>query len=151
MKTKMKTKLLVLAMVMMVAWVVYAVWQRTLQDRVFECRAQLHTKIAGYSCDRNSVFDVFISMHGNGEGYLLISGTYACPNASPKLADGIVDFRYKKEAGYYAIHMGERDSELINIFKVLKYDNIKLKISRVNTWDYILSLPNQTLMICTED
>lgn len=47
--------------------------------------------------------------------------------------------------------MGERNPELINIFKVLKYDNIKLKISRVNTWDYLLSLPNQTLMICTED
>ncbi len=57
----------------------------------------------------------------------------------------------KKEAGYYAIHMGERNPELANIFKVLKYDDIKLKISRVNTWDYILSLPNQTLMICTED
>ncbi|CAI1044571.1 MULTISPECIES: hypothetical protein [Serratia] len=148
---KIKNKLGIVMWVISVVAAVNIAWQRTTQDPAFECRARIHSKLLADKCDRNSVFDVFLAMHANGRGYWLISGTSVCPNSPQTLTNGIVEFTYKKEGGYFSMHMDKRSSDITEVFSALRYDDLKMKITRVNTWDYALSLTNQTLMICTED
>ncbi|AKJ43426.1 hypothetical protein [Pragia fontium] len=148
---KIKNKFTTIVLLLALFATVYMLWQNRMQERTFACIASVHSKLLADKCDRHSVFDVFLAMHGNGKGYWMISGTSACSNAPSKLLDGIIDFTYKKEGEYFSIHMDKRNSDIAEVFNALKYDDLKLKITKVNMWDYALSLTNQVLMVCTED
>lgn len=129
----------------------WAVWQNTSVDKEFECWARLHTKNNATSCQESSFIDVFFSFHGNGEGYFLADGSSSCLNQSSKPIGGILNFNYNKQGDYYSIKMRESNPLLSANFKVLNYKDIKLKITKLNSSDYIMTLPNETLLICTED
>ncbi|MBH1931212.1 hypothetical protein PJX95_03765 [Serratia rubidaea] len=130
--------------------VTYALRKRSVQENIFECHAQLHTKVATNNAGRRSVSDMFISMHGNGKGYILISGSYIFSDVSQQVADGIVNFTYTKNGSYYSIRVSEKNPELINVLDILNYDVIKLKITKVNGSDYAISIPSQVVMMCTQ-
>ncbi|SPZ62965.1 Uncharacterised protein [Serratia quinivorans] len=148
---KINKKLTAFVLVIVVLIIGYVVWQCTKQDHVLECRARINTKFQEDKRETNSVFGVFLSMQGNGKGYWLISGT-SSNSLSPKdWTDGIVYFTYKKEGGYFSIHMEKRDVRLIEMFDALTYDDLKLKIAKINNRNYALSLPHEMLLICTED
>ena len=145
---KIKTKLVVFFLVL-TACVIY--WINFHNDKGFNCWARLHTQGNVGNCNGKSVYDIFLSMHSGGEGYILVSGEWSCKNSSPKSVDGIMNFSYIKNGDYYSIHMKERNPQLEAIFRVLTYRDIKLKVTAINSSDFILTLPNETLMLCTED
>ncbi|MDW5512085.1 hypothetical protein [Serratia proteamaculans] len=145
---KIKTKILVFFLAV-TACVIF--WKNMHKDKGFNCWARLHTLGNVENCKGKSVYDVFISLHSGGEGYILVSGEWSCKNSSPKTVDGIMNFSYIKQDDYYSIHMKERNPQLEAIFRVLTYRDIKLKVTAINSSDFVLTLPNETLMICTED
>ncbi|MDN0111787.1 hypothetical protein [Yersinia mollaretii] len=149
---KMKTKLsLVLLLVMMVVFLAYLGWRSLPQQSEFECRARMHAKLIANDCNKNSVVDIFLSIHNDGTGYLLASGTHSCPKTAIKSIRGIIDFTYRKEGRYYAIHMSKRSPDMLEIFNGLKNDDIKVKVTKVNNNDYIISSPIETFMMCTKE
>lgn len=154
MKTKMKMKVkfsLLLLFLTAAVFMGYWGWKNLALDNGFECRGRVHAKLIANACNKSSVVDVFLSMHGNGEGYLLVAGTHSCPKTTLKTINGVVDFTYTREGSYYSMHMGKRSPEMIELFDVLNHDDIKIKVTEVNNDDYIISLPFETLMMCTED
>lgn len=148
---KINKKFTVFVLVIVVVTMAYIAWQHAKQHQVFECRARLHSKTLEDKQETYSVFDVFLSMQGNGKGYWLISGTSASSLSPKDWTEGIVYFTYKKEGGYFSIHMDKRNPILMEMFDALTFDDLKLKITQINTWSYNLSLPHGTLLICTED
>ena len=147
----MKTKLFVLPLLGMLASVLaYWGWNNFGREssEVFECQAHLHLPMAVDTCQGESNFDFFLALHGDAKGYLIIEGKYACPNNPPTFVDSIVDFTYKQEGAYRAIHLGPRSADLTNIFSVLKYDEIKLKITPLDKGLYLLDLPLRTPLVC---
>ncbi|CAI1000898.1 hypothetical protein [Serratia fonticola] len=149
MKSKMKGKLLIILFLIMLALGGGAAWQRLMQEAAFTCRAQIYRDVVTNECHKTSVFDLFLSMDNN-KGYLLVSGSYSCSNAMLTPVDGVVDFTYSKEGGYYSIYPDRKDKKLADIFGVLKFADIKMKITKFNHGVYMLSLPNEILMMCTE-
>lgn len=142
---------LIFLFALLVGTVSWGTWKNTSEDKVFECWARLHTKNNVTSCQESSFIDVFFSFHGNGNGYFLADGSASCLNEPSKSVGGILNFNYKKQGDYYSINMKETNSSLSAAFKVLTYRNIKLKITKLNSSDYVMTLPNETLLICTED
>lgn len=122
-----------------------------LKVKEFECWARLYSQSEFDDCKRRSSFDVFFSFHENGEGYFLSDGTSSCRNEIPKYVGGLINFKYKKQGTYFSIHMEEKSKELSKFFSILNYNDIKLKITHLNSNDYVLTLPNENLLICTED
>ncbi|CAI1939858.1 Uncharacterised protein [Serratia fonticola] len=149
MKTKIKPSLLLLTTAVVVT--AYWSWESQRQGSGFECRGRVHTKLIANACNKSSVVDVFLSMHGDNKGYLLVSGTHSCSKTAPRAINGTVDFTYEREGSYYSIHMGQRHPELVELFDILKDDDIKIKVTSVNNGDYILTSPIETIMMCTED
>ncbi|QKJ01777.1 hypothetical protein [Yersinia mollaretii] len=147
----MSTKLsLALLLVMMVVFLAYLGWKNLPLQSEFECRARMHAKLIANDCNKNSVVDIFLSIHNNGKGYLLASGTHSCPKTQVKSIDGIIDFTYRKDGNYYAIHMSKRSPDMLLLFNGLKSDDMKMKVSKVNNNDYIISSPIETFMMCTK-
>lgn len=142
---------LIVLLTLLVGTLSWAAWQNTSVDKEFECWARLHTKNNATSCQESSFIDVFFSFHGNGEGYFLADGNSSCLNQPSKFVGGILNFNYKKQSDYYSIKMKESNPSLSAAFKVLTYNDIKLKITKLNSSDYLMTLPNETLLICTED
>ncbi|MCW6651912.1 hypothetical protein, partial [Yersinia ruckeri] len=97
------------------------------------------------------IFDVFFSMQNNGEGYLLVSGTYSCHDSEQTSVDGMIRFKHKKEGSYHSIDFDNKNKELSEIFDVLNYDNIKIKITELSNNDYIISTPIETIMVCSKE
>ena len=145
---KIKTKILVLV----VSVTVCVIFLKNMyKDKGFNCWARLHTLGTVENCKRKSMYDIFLSLQSGGKGYILVSGEWSCKNSSPKTVDGIMNFSYIKQGDYYSIHMKERNPQLEAIFRILTYRDIKLKMTALNSSDFVLALPNETLMICTED
>lgn len=148
---RIKRKLYFLAFYIIIIFMAYTAWKYITQDRYFECRAHVHSNIKKDYCNANSEFDFFIAMHGNGKGHILISGTYLCPKVTQKIVDDTAGFTYKKEGGYYFIHMDKVEPSLKSIFNILSYDEIILKITKISNRNYFFSLPNEPLFFCTKD
>ncbi|MBE0153063.1 hypothetical protein [Serratia sp. PL7] len=147
----MKNKLLVILLLLMILGVGgYAAWQQMAQGPFFTCRAQVHREVETKICNKTSAFDLFLSINGKNQGYLLISGSYSCPNAMPTHVDGVVNFTYSKEGDYYSFYIRGGGGKFADIFDVLKFDNIKMKLTKLNYGVYMISLPNEILMMCTE-
>ncbi|MGU9760798.1 hypothetical protein ACV1BL_25255 (plasmid) [Serratia marcescens] len=118
-------------------------------DDAFECRAYVRIGMAADTCQGESKFILFLSINGDGNGYFMVTGNYTCPSSNPVFVDEIVDFTYKKERGYDTIQLGPRSHEIVNIFDVLKYDDIKIKIMQLDTYGvYQLDSPLRTPTVC---
>ncbi|HGM5491177.1 TPA: hypothetical protein ACKP1B_002831 [Serratia fonticola] len=109
----------------------------------------MYIKLLDKTCNKVSSVDVFLSLHGDGIGYLLVAGTHACMNAEVKVINGTVDFTYQKKGRYYSLYFGQRDPAVIALFDMLKDDDIKIKITEINNGDYIIASPMKTTMLCT--
>lgn len=129
----------------------WAFWRNSIEYTEFECWGRLHTRSNTTSCQESSFIDVFFSFHGKGEGYFLADGNTLCLNKSSKFVGGLLNFNYSKQGDYYSIKMKDSNPSLSEKFKVLTYNEIKLKITKLNSSDFLMTLPNETLLICTED
>ncbi|HDG9775445.1 TPA: hypothetical protein PGG59_003824 [Raoultella planticola] len=129
----------------------YWIWGDFLKSQRFECNARVYTTLVTNACNKSSAVDVFLSLQEDGKGYLLVSGTHSCENTPLVKLDSVVRFTYYKEGGYYSLHLGPRSPSLIELFDVLRYDDVKLKFTRLDNIEYIVSSPLETLMICTAD
>jgi len=129
----------------------YWIWSGIGPDKEFECRARVYTRLIDNVCNKSSTVDVFLSLHRDKTGYLLVSGTHSCPKTSLVELKSVINFTYYTEGGYYSIHLGQRNPAVIALFDVLKDDDIKIKFTNVDDNDYIVSSPIETLMICTAD
>ncbi|WP_440515036.1 hypothetical protein [Serratia sarumanii] len=118
----------------------------------FNCRAKVYViDETGYlSCKRKSSADFFLSIKDNGTGYVIVSGSSVCMNEK-KMANitETINYTYKKSGGFYSLQLGERDPDVFRIAQLFKDDVIKLKISRLNSNDYVISTPIRPIMICT--
>jgi len=150
MKIKIKPLLWFLASAVAITAPV-AFWISTYKENDFDCWGRLHTFTEADGCQRKSFSDVFLSFHSKGEGYVLAEGAWSCQDGVQHSATGLINFTYLKQGDYYSVHTKERSPELEMLFSVLKYRSIKLKITALNSSDYVLTLPNETLMMCTED
>lgn len=148
---KNKFALLLPSLVVVALFVGYWDWESSEQDKRFECRARVYTKLIANADNKSSSMDVFLSLHGDGKGYLLVSGTYSVPKTPLVEVDSVVNFTYRRDGGYYSLHLGQRSPAVTEIFDVLKYDDIKVKFTHLVNNDYIVSSPIETLMLCTAD
>lgn len=131
--------------------VLYWGWSSRDGDKRFECRARVYTKLIANACDKTTTTDVFLSLHGDGKGDMLVSGTHSCSNTPLVELESTVNFTYSREGAYYSIHFEPRDPAVSKLFSVLKDDYIKIKFTNVEDNDYIVSSPIETLMMCTAD
>ncbi|CAI1939488.1 hypothetical protein [Serratia fonticola] len=149
MKMKIKLVLLLMMAAVVALSVGYWVWEADDPDSQFECRSRVYSKLIDNACNKSSTVDVFLSLQGDGEGYLLVSGTHSCPQTPLVELESIVNFTYSRKGGYYSIHLGQRNPAVIELFDALKDDNIKVKFTKVDDNNYIVSSPIETLMVCT--
>lgn len=126
-------------------------WDNVNHPEQFDCWGRLHTRNSLANCERQTNADIFLSMRQNGQGYLLISGGWTCKGTPLNSFDGLLNFNYEKQGDFYSLHMQTKNPELEEIFGLLKYPQIKLKVTQLNSGDNILSLPNEVLMLCTDD
>ncbi|OAT33502.1 type IIA topoisomerase subunit B [Buttiauxella ferragutiae ATCC 51602] len=149
----MKNKMLLLMCLVVAVGlsVLYWGWSTRDVDRGFECRARVYTKLIANACDKTTTTDVFLSLHGDGKGDMLVSGTHSCSNTPLVELESMVNFTYSREGAYYSIHFEPRDPAVSKLFSVLKDDYIKIKFTNVEDNDYIVSSPIETLMMCTAD
>lgn len=149
----MKNKLFLLLPLVVIAVmsVAYFTWGSFERDKGFECRARVYTKLIANTCNKSSALDIFLSMHGDGKGYLLVSGTHSCPKTVLVELDSVINFTYSRTGGYYSIHLGQRSSAIMEFFDILKYDDLKIKVTKVDNDDYIISSPIETIMTCTAE
>lgn len=140
-----------LLMILVVSVMSWAIWNHNFGEKDFECWARLHTRNTLDNCQRSGFFDVFFSFHGNEEGFFLADGTWSCKNEQPKNVTGLINFDYEMQGDYYSIKMREENAALSTVFSILSYKDIKIKITRLNSSDYTMTLPNETFIICTED
>ncbi|SNY75301.1 hypothetical protein [Enterobacter sp. CC120223-11] len=146
----MKSKMLPLLLIVLVALVSFRVWRTMTADKKIECHARIHTNFTSNQCSAKNVLDVFMSMIG-GEGYFYVSGSRSCSTALLKQSSSIVKFSYTREGNYYALHLGPRSEDAVKLFSVLKDNDVRLKVTPLNNDDYIVSTPFETLMMCTND
>jgi len=120
----------------------------------FTCRSKVYVldESEYSSCARKSSADFFLSINENGTGYMVVSGSSICIGEKDitTLTD-IINFNYTKEADFYSFTLGKRKLGVSRISQLLKDDVIKLKISRVNSNDYIITTPISPIMMCTTD
>jgi hypothetical protein len=131
--------------------IVYLRWENELNNTGFECQAKMHTRIAADICNGNSNFDLFLSMNNKGSGYYIVLGNYSCPNSPTKVIDTTVHFTYKKSGQYYSLILDKRNADVYKMVKIFKYDEIKIKIKRIDDFEHIIYLPFEQPMICKQD
>lgn len=148
---KSKSALLLPLLSVVALSVGYWIWMSIEQDRGFECGARMHTKHIADASNKSSAVDVFLSLHVDGKGYLLISGAYSSPKTPLVNLDSLVNFTYRRDGGYYSLHLGQRSPAVIELFDVLKANDLKIKFTHLDSNDYIVSSPIETLMLCTVD
>lgn len=130
----------------------FITWNYMISNQSFECRAQMKRRMfENGTCNKNSFFDVFFSMQNNGRGYFLVSGTYSCHGSEQTSVDGMLVFTHKNDGSYQSIYFNNKNKELSNIFNVLNYDNIKIKITELTNNNYIISTPIETIMVCLKE
>lgn len=101
-------------------------------------------------CVRKSSSDFFLSMKEDGTGYIIITGTAACKDESNMIyKNNTINYTYTKEGGFYSLTLGARDPEIFRLAKLFKEDVIKIKITKTNSNDYIISTPLNPMMMCT--
>jgi hypothetical protein len=115
----------------------------------FECRGRITTRNLGGDCNRSSVADIFLSMYSKGNGYLLASGSWSCENTEEHPIDGIQNFTFNKEGEYYSMRFKDSKTHMELLNYTLRYHTLKLKITRLNSGDFLLRLPTENLMVCT--
>lgn len=148
-----KTYALMIGVTLLALWIAIAWLSREdmPDENDFECWGRLHTRLQVDDCQRTSAADIFLSMQSNGKGYLLVNGSWSCQNSAQNVVDGMVNFNFEKEGDYYSITARDKVHALDKILGVLRYASLKVKITNLNSGDYILALPNESLMICTSD
>lgn len=154
MKIKMKAnnKLIMLGLLSIAILLAFFTWKYTAQTLDFECRTKMKRMLfANDTCNKSSVFEVFFSMQKDGNGYLLVSGSYSCSDSQQISVDGMDKFTYKKEGTYYSLGFLNKKRELNEIFNVLNYENIKIKITELTNGDYIIATPIEIIMLCSKD
>ncbi|HGM5491174.1 TPA: hypothetical protein ACKP1B_002828 [Serratia fonticola] len=146
----MKIKLSLLVLLVVISSM-YLGWREWRKDRSFECRARINSKLDANGCNKTSAIDTFLALHGNGKGYMVLSGSYSCPNTELKTIDSTIDFTYQKAGGYYSLHLGPRSPEVIKLVGSLKNDEVKFKLTEMANGDYIITTPIQTVLMCTTE
>lgn len=126
-------------------------WINIIKEKDFDCLARLHTLDNVVGCERKSVFDIYLYMSPRGKGYIFVSGEWSCDNSLPKLSNGIMNFSYVKQGNFYSFKMQEKNPQLEELLPIFKYRDIKLKVTEINSSHFIMSFPNETMMICTEN
>ncbi|CAI1948421.1 Uncharacterised protein [Serratia fonticola] len=151
MSMKNKWYVLVLAVLVVVSSIRLG-WE-THSDPLFECRARVHVKQLGIENDLclNGTLDVFLSLHESGKGYLLMSGSLSCPLLQHEIINDVVNFTYSKEGNYYSLSLSKPTVGINSLFGELKSGNAKIRLTQVNSGDYIVSSPIKTVMMCTRD
>lgn len=143
--------LLVFAVIILFIHVFYSSKYFLIHD--FECRGRITTRNLGGDCNRSSVADIFLSMHfkgkGKGNGYLLASGSWSCENTEDHPVGGIQNFTFNKEGKYYSVRFKDSKTHMESLNYTLRYHTLKLKITRLNSGDFLLRLPRENLMVCT--
>lgn len=123
-------------------------WGNGIINSRFECQAKMHSTMASHICNGRSDFDIFLSIHNDGTGYYIVSGNYLCDGSQKKTVDNIVNFTYKKDGDNYSIKLDERNSDVTKMVKILIYDDIKLKVKKVDNFEYMMRLPFKQTMFC---
>jgi len=116
----------------------------------FSCKAQLGTKPLVNQCGSRNLLDLFMEMNGNGEGYLLLSGTLIC-HGKDKTINDILDFDYEKEGRYYDLHLRKKDTVINKILPQLKDENLMITIKKLDRRRYLLSSNKNALLVCTSE
>lgn len=142
---KIKMYLLVVASV-----VIFIISRVLPSQHNFNCWGRLYTHTQSEICFKSSVADIVLSMSSNRQGYMLVKGAWSCKNMQQTQIGGILNFKFEKQGERYSLQMNEHNPRLGSLVSVLRYETLKLKITRVSSYDYILSLPNETLMVCTQ-
>mgnify|MGYP006924218389 CR=1 FL=1 len=149
---KFKNKILLIGALSALSVATVLAWQTyPRQAMSFDCRGRLHTDIVNSACRSKSAADIFISFNPQGEGFILAAGSWSCENSQPVKVDALAKFTYKREGDFYTMRVQSSYPGIEALFSPLKYKDIKMKITALNSGDYRLSLPNETLMVCTED
>ncbi|WP_147417763.1 hypothetical protein [Serratia inhibens] len=150
---KNKNSMFIISLLGMLAiFFAYLWWKSEVNSGGFECRAKMHVNMAVNICDRGySDFDIFLSMQDNGLGYYMVLGAYTCPNLPPKVVDSTFHFTYKKNGQYYFLYLDKRESGVSNMIKIFKDDELKIKINKIDNYEYIVYLPFEQPMICKQD
>lgn len=153
----MKTKIFILiTIITAVCYGFYLFWGERIQSDKLECRAKLVREMEGVCKDDGKgygmgTFNYLLSMHGDGQGYLIILGAYACPNAPQVLVDNKIDFNYQKKGGYYSLQTGETTPEIKKIFRVFTHPDLKIKITPLDQWEYLVSMPFEPPLVCKKE
>lgn len=126
-------------------------------DRIYtdnlECRAQLEKEM-GAACGGNSkafgmgTFDFLLSMYGDGQGYLIILGSYTCPGMQEVVVDRKLDFSYQTQGGYYLLKMRKTTDEVKKAFRVFTHREVEIKFTRLGKDEYQVSLPFEPTLVC---
>jgi hypothetical protein len=152
MKNKMYVKPLILSLLIMVlVFFSYLRWESERNTSSFTCRGKMHTNMSANTCNGKTFFDLFLSMNSDGTGYYIVLGSYTCPNAPPKAVDSTIHFTYKKKGEYYSFALDKRNSDVSTMVKIFKYDEIKVKIKKMDAFEYIVYLPFEQPMMCKKD
>lgn len=150
---KNKSKVLFLGSIFLIATAVFLIITisgQKVTDSGFICHARVYTKLVSNACNKSSMLDVVLSMQ-KGKGELMVSGTHTCPRTPLASQQGSVHFTYMREGNYYRFHMQPRSPGVVELFEVLKDDKIKLKITPLNSDDYIIETPIKTVFLCTAE
>ena len=150
MKTKNKALLGAALLMTIIVFLMFGIGKKQDIEPSFECHARVYTKQIANNCNKSSMVNVFLSMR-DGKGELLVSGTHSCPRTPLVTLLGIARFAYTREGSYYLLHMEPRSPEVIELFDVLKEDYLKLKITPLNSYNYVIETPIKTVLLCTTE
>jgi len=149
---KFKNKVLIIGALSALSVATVLAWQAYPRQAIsFDCRGRLHTDIINGACRSKSAADIFLSFNTQGEGFILAAGSRSCEKSQPVKVDAMAKFTYKREGDFYTLRVQRSGPDIEALFSPLKYKDIKMKITALNSGDYRLSLPNETLMVCTEE
>lgn len=149
---KLKNKILLMGIFSALSMATVLAWQAYPRHAIsFDCRGRLHTDIINSAFRSKSAADIFLSFNPQGEGFILAAGSWSYENSQPIKVDALAKFTYKREGDFYTMRVQRSDSGIDALFSPLKYKDIKMKITALNSGDHRISLPNETLMVCTED
>lgn len=94
--------------------------------------------------------NMFLTLNEKDKGYMLLSGTVIDRAELSTSFDRILRFTYRQEGSYYSMKIQNPAPELEDLIWILKFNDVKIKITPVNRYDYILSSPINTIMMCTD-
>lgn len=120
----------------------------------FNCRAQMYVwdDAELLPCTRKSASNFFFAMKDDGTGYIIISGTSVCEDENQLVAQSeTINFTYTEEGDFYSLTLGPRDVSESRIAKVLTDEVIKIKITKTNSNDYIITTPLRPILMCTTE